>query len=214
MLVVWDFHGVLEMGNEYAVTEMSNTILSNNGYSKRFTDEQVKKLYGKKWWQYFKYLLPEESNNTWMNLQSDCFKYNTEHPEIIAKYIILTPGALEVIELIKSKGLDQIIISNTNTESLPLFLKAVGLIDHFSNDHAFAVDNQINLSQTKNQVLRKYLKNKIYERIIIIGDSLGDMALKSVAGGTTFLYTHPGLIHRDCEADYKIHDLREVLKIL
>lgn len=52
-LVVWDFHGTLERGNEYAVLETSNDVLEQWGYSERFTEEDAIRLYGLKWQAYF-----------------------------------------------------------------------------------------------------------------------------------------------------------------
>jgi hypothetical protein len=38
------------------------------------------------------------------------------------------------------------------------------------------------------------------------------MELKDVAGGISYLYSHPERKFRDTNSDYKINDLREVLK--
>ena len=46
-LFVWDFHGVLEKDTEYGVVSVSNKVLEINGYSERFTFDEVKSLYGK-----------------------------------------------------------------------------------------------------------------------------------------------------------------------
>jgi hypothetical protein len=37
------------------------------------------------------------------------------------------------------------------------------------------------------------------------------MNLKKVAGGTTYLFAHPGTEFRRSRADYRIRDLRQVL---
>tara|TARA_B100000315_G_C14385854_1_gene499607 strand:+ start:617 stop:769 length:153 start_codon:yes stop_codon:yes gene_type:complete len=47
-LFVWDYHGVMEKGNEKAVTEVSNLALQKLGFSQRFTEEESKQLYGSK----------------------------------------------------------------------------------------------------------------------------------------------------------------------
>jgi len=63
-LFIWDLHGTLEQGNERAAIDMSNQILERFGYRERFSDEDVFKLYGLKWFQYFEYLLPHEPRPT------------------------------------------------------------------------------------------------------------------------------------------------------
>ncbi len=55
-LFVWDFHGTLEKGNEYAVLEMSNIILEKHGHKERFTELQCRELYGKKWYEFFEFM--------------------------------------------------------------------------------------------------------------------------------------------------------------
>lgn len=52
-LFVWDFHGVLEQGNEDAVLVISNQILHNFGYTEQFTPAQNRQLYGRKWYEYY-----------------------------------------------------------------------------------------------------------------------------------------------------------------
>ena len=54
-----------------------------------------------------------------------------------------------------------------------------------------------------------------FERVVIIGDSPGDIELSEVMGlenTTTYLYSHPGKNFREGKADFYINDLRELLK--
>ncbi|MFA5405911.1 MAG: HAD hydrolase-like protein [Candidatus Nanoarchaeia archaeon] len=174
--------------------------------------EDVDRLWGKKWFEYFEDLLPDKTNKHHLELQQACFELSNACFDITEKHIKLTPGALEVLNSIKSAGHDQIIISNTGAESLPLFLNAVSITQFFPTGKAFAVDSHVNPTRNKRDVLKEFLKNKTYDEIIIIGDSPSDMALKQVAGGKTFLYSHANKTHRVCTADYKINDLKELLK--
>ncbi|MBP9782031.1 HAD family hydrolase [Candidatus Woesebacteria bacterium] len=211
-LFVWDFHGTLEKGNENAVLEMSNFVLEKHGYKQRLLESQCRELYGKKWYEYFEYLLPDESNATHLALQEDCFSFSIAHPEIIVKYISLVDHALEVLEAIKEKH-DQILISNTKPASLAVFTQSVGVSHIFPNGKSFATDSHAK-NKTKKDVLRKYLSRNIFEEVITIGDSPGDVELGAVFGAKTFLYTHPGQAFKDCEPYFKINDLREVLKVM
>ena len=63
-LFVWDFHGTLEKDNEGAVFKISNKVLENLGYKERLTKEDNFMLYGRKWSDYFAYLLPKEPEKT------------------------------------------------------------------------------------------------------------------------------------------------------
>lgn len=211
-IFVWDFHGVLEKGNEKAVLEISDSILKNYGYKERFTEEDMDKLYGLKWWEYFKYLLPYESHERHLELQKACFNYQTF--EIIARYTLPNDYAHHVLEEIVKAGHYQILISNTNPESLKLFIKAVNMEKYFSEGNSFAVDLHTSNDKTKNDVLKNFIKEKRFDKIIIIGDSPMDMKLKDVIGGKTYLYSHKERKFRECKADVYINDLREILKEL
>lgn len=211
-LFVWDFHGTLEKGNEYAVLEMSNIVLEKHGYVEKFSELQCRELYGRKWYEYFEYLLPGEPNLKHLELQEDCFAYSIAHPEMISKYIKLVDHALEVLESIAAKH-DQILISNTKPASLKVFMKSVGILHVFPKGKAFATDSHVK-NKSKQDVLKKYLIANNFEEVITIGDSPGDIELGKAIGAKTFLYTHPGQTFKDCEPHFKINDLREILKVV
>ena len=210
-MFVWDFHGVLEQNTELATLEISNSVLEKQGYVERFTKDDIIKLYGKKWFEFFEYLLPYEPRETHLRLQSLCF--TNQDWSIIEKHIIATPNAGLVLEAISKKH-QQIVISNTQPESITRFLTSVSLEQYFDTSSAIAVNAHNNLGMTKADALREFITDKNFDDFIFIGDSPGDMELKKVFGGVTYLFVHPHLKHKNCEADYRITDLREVLKEL
>lgn len=208
-LFIWDFHGTLERGNEYAALEMTNIILEKHGYAERLSESQCLELYGKKWFEYFERLLPHESKEKHLELQEDCFSFSIAHPEMIAKYIKLVDGAKDVLSAICEKH-DQIVVSNTKPESLNAFLASIGIASFFPEGKAFATDFHAKRG-TKKDAVSEYLKGMEYEDIVVIGDSVGDIELGLAFGAKTFLYAHPGLPFKDCVSDFKINDLRDVL---
>jgi len=215
-LFVWDFHGVLEKDNEKAVLEISNITLENYGYRERFTEEEIDCLYGLKWWEYFKYLLLNESHKKHLELQEACF-YFQNSLDIIRKYIKPNDNALYVLEEIVRAGHHQILISNTNPEALEMFIDAVGMGKYFKKKkkkNSIAIDMHRKKGKTKNDALKEFIKDKSFDEIIIIGDSLQDMELKGIIGGKAYLYSHKERKFRECKADYYIRDLREILKEL
>lgn len=210
-LFVWDFHGVLEKGTEGAVLEISNEILKQFGYSCRFTKGDIDKLYGLKWFEYFERLLPQESHERHLALQKCCFELSNANPEVITKHIQPNDHVYEVLDRIAQKHC-QVLISNTTRESFRIFLDFVQITSYFPEDHVFAVNAHQQHTRTKKAVLREFLKEKEFDDIIVISDSSSDKNLVSVAGGTFYLYSHPGRPFEDCDADYKIRDLRELLR--
>lgn len=209
-LFVWDFHGVLETGNEHAVLEVSNNVLEFLGYKKRFIIDDIHKLYGKKWWEYFEYLLPDEPREKHLGIQDICFSDRFNDPAIIAKHIRASENSHQVLEKILKAGHSQILISNTTEKGLKIFLESTKMSGLFP-DGVFAACGHSALGNPKKAVLEKFLENRHFEKIVIVGDSPEDMKLSEVAGGVRYLYSASGNF-RDCESDYKITGLKKVLE--
>jgi hypothetical protein len=213
-LFVWDFHGVLEKGNDEAVVEITNRVLYSFGHSRRMTTQEGEFLSGKRWYEYFAFLLPHLNHQEHLALQAACIDTQMKEPEIIAKHIQLNDHAHFVLQSIADCQLTQILISNTQPKALDLFVKIVGIEKYFPSSHRFGVDSHSQRQITKLDCLRAFLEDKKFpEGIISIGDSPGDMALiHQYPNAIGYLYTHPGRVHREANCHYKIQDLREVLR--
>jgi phosphoglycolate phosphatase-like HAD superfamily hydrolase len=214
-LFVWDLHGTLEQGNERAVIDISNRVLERHGYTERFSYTDNPQLYGRKWYEYFAWLFRDSDHDRDLTLQDACFKLSEASPEMQRRWLRPTPHATKVLDEIRHRH-RQILISNTRTETLRVFVDVLGYKKFFSAGNAFAVDGHAeHPSASKEDVLSNYLRDAgRYEMIVIIGDSPSDMRLKKVAGGVTYLYAHPDFAFRNCEADHRIRDLRAVLEHL
>jgi phosphoglycolate phosphatase-like HAD superfamily hydrolase len=211
-LFVWDFHGVLEEGNEGAVLEISNYVLEDAGFSERFTSDDISMLYGRKWYEYFEHLLPGEPSELHDSLQASCLSYQ-DNTDIIRNHVKPTAHSHLVLSSIEDADHEQVLISNCTPGSLEFFVDCVGIRKFFSPGRIIAVSSHSKgCAGTKKEALEKYLDGKVYSGIVTIGDSAGDMELASVSGGVSYLYAHPSKEFRMCNSDYKIRDLREILK--
>jgi phosphoglycolate phosphatase-like HAD superfamily hydrolase len=211
-LFVWDFHGVLEKGNEISVIEISNAVLENAGFTERFdVDEHATLLYGKRWEEYFKFLIPGLPDNTYKILVDSCFEYQKEHLEILKKNFKPNDHALEILDLISRKH-SQIIISGSKEYDLPTFLEFLGFCEYFPQGYFFGINSDDPTKKISKEVaLRRFLFRKDFEEFVIIGDSEADMQLKNIVPiATTYLYSHPGSTQNTKLGDFKINDLREL----
>lgn len=215
-LFVWDFHGVLEKGNDEAVLEITNLVLKEQGHSRRMTREEGHFLAGLRWHEYFAFLLPHLTQPDFFELQSQCLNVSLHNPDIIAQHIQLNDHAHDVLKTIKNSSHTQILISNTPPKSLEVFVKITGIEPYFPPSHRFGVDSHSQSNFTKKDCLEGFIKHKHFPNgIISIGDSPGDMALiYNRPNGKGYLYSHPGRSHRTIECHHKISDLREILKEL
>jgi phosphoglycolate phosphatase-like HAD superfamily hydrolase len=214
-LFVWDLHGTLEYGNHHAVIDISNAVLTCHGYREQFSYEDGQKLYGLKWYEYFTWLLGEGAYQQAMELQDACFKLSETECEMQRRWMQPTPHVLDVLAAIGRRH-DQILISNTRTNTLELFLDVLGLKNFFPPGSAFAVDQHTRAAvRTKVDVLREFLgARREYEQLVIVGDSPSDMRLKEVSGGVACLFAHPEFQFRECPADRRIRDLRDLLELV
>lgn len=212
-LFVWDFHGVLEKGNDDLVIEITNLSLKRNSFSRQMLPQENLKLTGKKWFQYFEYLLPSESHETHLKLQQTCFDIEDENPNYTYKYIKTNDHVFEVLDKISKKH-QQILISNCHEIALAKYISAVKIDKYFNLQNTFSTNAHIYPEKiTKNEIFIKYLKkHPQFNEFITIGDSPTDMEIIDNFSGKRYLYSYPNRNLRDCDADFKIHDLREVLK--
>lgn len=215
-LFVWDFHGVLEKGNETAVLEITNLALKFHGYSRRMTQVENEFLAGYQWHEYFAFLLPEIEEDEYFLLQSTCIEISHSQPEIISSHIHLNDHADSVLKSIHESQNCQILISNTLPQTLDKFIRLVGVDKYFPPSHCFGVNMGSQKKLTKLDYLDQFLKDRdeAYEAIVSIGDSPGDMTLIEQiekGKGVGYLYSHPGKEHRYANG-IKINDLRVVLQ--
>jgi phosphoglycolate phosphatase-like HAD superfamily hydrolase len=212
-LFVWDFHGVLEQGNDDAVLEITNNALEIHQLSRRMSLAESRQLSGLRWHEYFNYLLPEISLEDCLNLQLTCYEITQKNPEIIAKYIRPNKHVDSVLEQINKTGNQQILISNSHPTALDLFVEMVGVQKYFPKDFRFGVDSHTQKKFTKKDCLLNFLNKKSYKNIISIGDSKGDMDLiEDMSIGIGYSYCHPEKERRFSTKHHEINDLRQVLK--
>lgn len=212
-LFVWDLHGTLEQGNEDASIEISNMALEKSGYAQRFKQEDSRALYGLKWYEYFEWLLPDESHERHVALQATSFALSDAHPEIIARYMRPADHAADVLQAIHQSPHHQILISNTQPTSVPAYLAALEMQVFFGADNAFSVNAHAReAKRNKEDVLREFLSGKKFDKVVVIGDSGTDLRLAKAHEATLYLYAHPGYDFRTEGGDYRVRDLRKVLQ--
>jgi len=211
-LFVWDFHGVLEQDNDLALIEVTNIILKKNGFKAKIDLKIRNLLYGRRWYEYFEHILPDENYSTHMDLTCQSYIYNDTHPEVSTKYIKPANWAEKVLTQIQEKKHDQILISNTNTNSLNTYLNLVDLKKFFVDEKIFGTDSHRNKRpKTKFEYLQDYLIDKKFKEIIIIGDALEEWKMADKLRAKFYQYAHEGKNFRQCPICKRITDLRDIL---
>lgn len=211
-LFVWDLHGVLESGNEAALLEQLNSVLEMDGYSERFGEKDVDSCYGLKLHEYFSYILPRLGLEECLKLSELFNDFSFSNPQIISSHIRPTDFSYDVLSRI-AKNAYQILVSNADAKSVKFFLGLLKMGGGYFRE-VLAVGDYVN-GVSKKDVFSRFMAGKDFESIVTIGDSPSDMELKKVSpNSVSYLYAHPGRAFRECKADYRIRDLREVLREL
>jgi len=130
--------------------------------------------------------------------------------KIAAKHIKQNDFAHDVLKEISSKGHTNLIMSNSCDAALDMFLEDVGLQNAFH--FKFGADNHRGEygENTKIKILKNFLKDKNFDKIIVIDDMEEGIEMGLKFNAVTYLFSRNG--RKNTKAHFVINDLREVLK--
>ena len=108
-------------------------------------------------------------------------------------------------------------LSNSHPKHIEPLISLVGIKDLIS--HVYAIDRHYshkiqNPTEEKTKILRKIIKKRNLKRgqLIAIGDKAADVNSGIAVGAITYQYLRKGFPTDKTRADYKIYDLREILR--
>jgi phosphoglycolate phosphatase-like HAD superfamily hydrolase len=216
-LFVWDFHGTLEKGNVRAVQELLNRVLPLFGLNSHLSLTRSSELYGLSWIDYCQAICPEGNQAIWQKMKEKLLEMQ-EKEHIVEKYISPMDHADEVLRTIKQKGHDNLILSNSSPRAIKYFVKLVKLNNYI--DEYIALDShdaprqQLDIGQGKTKSLKRYLKDKSFNKIVKIGDRASDIEAGRAIGAITYFFRNEFNKNHELaiKADHEIHDLREILR--
>jgi len=220
ILFVWDFHGVLEKGNEYAVQELCNLVFKEFGYDRRLNIKETRDWYGLSWFDYFKLSIPDANEEVWNKMVDKVLSFQERGWGIVQKHLQPRDFAKEVLSEIQISGHENILLSNTRPEHIRSFTDAIGITEYFEkiigvdeNNNSQVEDGSVNV---KSQALKNYLDGKNFRRIIVIGDRDIDIKAGQDNGAVTYLFQNPDFAVKQFNINptSRISDLREVLQEL
>lgn len=192
-LFIWDFHGTLEMGTIFVLTEIANTLLQEAGSSARYTPAQFATIPSFSWNTFFKGHLPFLSQDAIDGLAKSAYD---EHRfgGLMEKYSRANDGALEVMRCIKNNSGVNIVVSHSRQDKLGYYIDHIGLAG-VVNEY-YGVDDGT-ITSRDDVVLRKQkIISSIFERFphlrhYAVGDAEMDYLSATAAGVDTFFW----LIH-------------------
>jgi len=223
ILFAWDYHGVLEKDNIYAVQELCNLILGKYNTGREISIEETIQWYGLSWFDYFKLAFPEGDQDLWGEMVKDILSLQRSGWGIVSKHIKPREFAIDVLRTIRDAGHHNILISNSRPKDTFKFAEIINATEYFREIIGVATNKDSQLKQGVHTIKRKALLDFIkrspgYRKVIVIGDKESDIRAGMDCGTITYLFCPPELadnlsaIH--ISAHFKINDLRDVLEQL
>ncbi|MEM5814410.1 MAG: HAD hydrolase-like protein [Candidatus Aenigmatarchaeota archaeon] len=210
-LYAWDFHGTLEKGNEQNVRNICQSVLEQFGYYRKVTLDEVIYLYGRSWGSYFKALVPSLQQETVDKMVEEAVKMSAK---ISHKNIAPMDYALDVLLLLKLRGHDNIVVSNSRAYRLAAFVESVGITPLlrgvYGIESAKERDEKFDPVDFKAAQIMRAANG--YEKVFMIGDSETDIEAGLLAGATSILF-NPRKKQVETKAHRTITDLRDVLTL-
>lgn len=218
ILFVWDFHGVLEKDNVYAVRDLCNLVLNDFGFDRIVSLEEAAEYYGLSWLDFFKLILPQGDYKLWNQMVKRVLTLRERGWIIIKKYIKAREFAEYVLQEIKNNNHSNILLTNSSSEHAKRFTHFINLTSYLDDikgiDYNWSCKPNQELHNLKGHLLLDFIKGKDYRKIIIIGDRESDIMAGKMCGAITYLFVDTKLRKQliETKADYIISDLRQVLK--
>ena len=214
-LFAWDFHGTLETGTEVGFAEILRKLARENNYKTTIKLEEVRKLFGISILDYLRHFFPKLSHDELYEYRNQI--RNRQNRKHIEKYVRPAPYAHEVLRKIKAAGHKNIVVSTSSRPHIIRFLEIVDLTEYF--DEIFgtdrhALDKEFDIVSEKAKVINSFAKkHKIHSKnMVVIGDREGEIDAGISLGAKTYQYIQPEITHIVTRAQFKIYDLREVLR--
>lgn len=214
-LFAWDFHGTLETGTEVGFAEILRKLARENNYKTTIKLEEVRKLFGISILDYLRHFFPKLTHDKLYEYRNQIRdRQNRKH---IEKYVKPAPYAHEVLKKIKAAGHKNIVVSTSSQPHIVRFLEIVDLTKYFDGvfgTDRHALDKDFDIVAEKAKVIKSFAKkHKIPAKdIVVIGDREGEIEAGILLGAKTYQYIQPEIRHVKTRADYKIYDLREILR--
>lgn len=202
ILFVWDFHGVLEKNNELAVHLVTNSVLEEFGYRERASYDDILRMYGLPWGEYFRLLIPGMGEEPVREMVRRCRELG--RPAAV-RYCKPRDHALETLRKISEGGHANVVVSNTDKDDLQFFTDIVGATPFM--DEAFGVGRR---PTNKADIIKDYASKNAHRKIVVIGDTEKDVEAGLANGAITYLFNLKEN-SRQTKAHHVITDLREVL---
>ena len=214
-LFAWDFHGTLETGTEVGFAEILRKLARENNYKTAIRLAEIRKHFGISILDYLRHFFPKLTHDELYEYRNQIRdRQNRKH---IEKFVKPAPYAHEVLKKISAAGHKNIVVSTSSKPHILRFLEIVDLTEYFDGifgTDRHALDKEFDIVSEKAKVINSFAKkHKIPSKnTVVIGDREGEIDAGILLGAKTYQYIQPEIPHVVTRADFKIYELREILR--
>ncbi|NLK38742.1 MAG: HAD family hydrolase [Clostridiales bacterium] len=179
--IIWDFNGTLLNDVKIGI-ETVNHLLEKRRLKTLQSAEEYRKV--------FCFPVKEYYRKLGFDFESE--SYEVLAVEWVEQYLIrekdisLYPGAVEVLEKINDAGLEQVILSATESAMLNKQLRALNIDCYFSE--ILGLDNIY--AHSKAEMAKEWAMNRKNLRALMVGDTVHDCEVAQYAGFDCILISH------------------------
>lgn len=207
---IWDFHGTLETGTVFILTEIANKLLEENGSTQRYTPDEFAGIPSFSWNTFFRKHFPDCSQEEVNTIAREAYNEN-RFAYLMDKYSQPRPGALSVLQAVKASGGVNVVVSHSRQDKLEYYLSHVGLI-HVINEYYGVDDGTVasweDVLKKKVLVIKKILAQHSSAHSYGVGDSDTDFYAAQSSGIDYFYWLLPAnnkvrkeQLHKDVPSD-------------
>ncbi len=216
-LFIFDLHNTLVKDNDLTVTEAINSVLAERKKNTRVDVEYVRNYQARlrPFSQYFRDMLPsatqQEVEEMTLATKEKCERF------LIRKHVKKMDHADKVLQEIKSRGDEVLVLSFSTAASIDIYLRIAGLEELIDRRLGIETRQEVLSDEDPGRVKAGLLEEHLgaekskYDSMFMIGDSASDMKAGRAVGATNIYFTKTKEI-LDI-ADHRIDDLRDVLRI-
>lgn len=173
--VIWDYNGTILNDAEMSL-KIENEMLEKRGLKAGYTLEDYKNLFDMPMLDYYKKIGYTFENESFDDVALEFYDFYDRYFDMCG----LNEGVLEKLELSKSKGYRNIILSSCHQDKLKEQCEKLGISDYF--EAIIGVDNYVSTSKTDNG--KKWMEENSVNACdcVFIGDTSADYATACALG--------------------------------
>ncbi|MCK4918619.1 MAG: HAD hydrolase-like protein [Candidatus Pacebacteria bacterium] len=187
---IWDFHGTLETGTIYILTEIANILLKENGSKKQYSPLEISSISGFSWNVFFKSNFPNFSEKKIQNIVESVYN-EKKFKTINQKYSKPNNNAKSLLRTIKECGGINIVVSYSRQNKLKKYISQIGLeelIDEYHGVDDNTLKSKQDILKKKSLSIKSILKKYPGYKTYAVGDTGEDFNAARISGIDKFFW--------------------------